>query len=313
MFIITHRKFFYALSVLLTIVSIAGVALFGLKPGIEFTGGGLSEISYVGERPSIDELYGALSALPLGTVLVQQAGEKGMIVRVQELPSADRAAFLSALSVGGTYTPHEDRFDLVGPSIGTELARKAWVSIALVVAGIMLFIAFAFRGISDSNGSENDTGIGAWHYGTIALIVLVHDLIVPTGVFAILGHWFINAQIDTLFVTALLVILGYSVHDTIVVFDRVRENLKKARDNRVRIPFDRLVGESLSQTFGRSINTSLTVVIVLIALLALGSAATANFVLVLLIGILAGTYSSIFLGTPLLVTVSGWKQKSSTK
>jgi preprotein translocase subunit SecF len=161
-----------------------------------------------------------------------------------------------------------------------------------------LFIAFAFRKVSKP--------VSSWVYGLVAVIALAHDVIIPTGVFVLLGH-FKNFEIDTLFVTALLVILGFSIHDTIVVFDRVRENLR--HDHNSKKPFEQIVGESISQTFTRSINTSLTVLLALLVLYFFGSSATHNFVLALLIGITLGTYSSIFIGSSLLVTIEKWQNR----
>ena len=175
-------------------------------------------------------------------------------------------------------------------------------AITLVLLVIAIFFAFVFRKVSKP--------ISSWKYGLVVLLALAHDVIVPVGAFAILGHFF-GAEVDTLFVTALLVILGFSVHDSIVVFDRVRENLKKNQEgNNSKEPFDETVGKSVSQTIARSINTSLTVVIVLLVLFFTGPASAHYFVLTLLIGIIAGTYSSIFLGSPLLVTLEKRQKKT---
>ncbi|TAK57569.1 protein translocase subunit SecF, partial [Patescibacteria group bacterium] len=181
-----------------------------------------------------------------------------------------------------------------------ESAKKSFASIAIVIIAIVLFIAFAFRKVSEP--------VSSWKYGIIAIVALVHDVIVPTGVFAILGH-FKGYEIDSLFVTALLVVLGFSVHDTIVVFDRVRENLKINRTYGKKQTFEQIVGNSISQTFTRSINTSLTVFLSLIVLYFVGGGATQHFTLALIIGIVAGTYSSIFLGSPLLVTIEKWQSR----
>ena len=179
----------------------------------------------------------------------------------------------------------EKRFSSIGPVVGQELRSRAWVAILLVILGIVLFIAFAFRHVSEP--------IASWKYGMIIIVSLLHDIIIPTGVVAFLGK-----DVDTLFIIALLSIMGLSVHDSIVVFDRVRENLrlKKWHD------FSETVGKSLEQTFVRSINTSLTIILVLFALYFFGPVSTKDFSLILLIGMFFGTYSSIFLGSPLLVT-----------
>jgi preprotein translocase subunit SecF len=191
----------------------------------------------------------------------------------------------------------EKNFSSIGPVLGTEALRKSLVSILFVIIAIVLFITFAFRKVAEP--------VSSWKYGLIAIVALVHDVIIPTGVFSILGH-FAGYEVDTLFVTALLVVLGFSVHDTIVVFDRVRENLRHATAKK---PFFEIVGESISQTFTRSINTSLTTLIALIVLYIFGGSTTEHFSLALIIGIAAGTYSSIFIGSPLLVTVEKWSSK----
>ena len=206
------------------------------------------------------------------------------------------SASLSALE-NGVSKFEERRFDSIGPLLGKESARKALISVVLVLVMIVLFIAFAFRKVSEP--------VSSWKYGVIAVIALAHDVIIPSGVFVVLGHLVPTIEVDTLFVTAILVILGFSVHDTIVVFDRVRENLKFHR----RDSFEQTVGESISQTFTRSNNTSLTVVLALIILYIVGGSATHNFTLALLIGVIVGTYSSIFIGSPLLVTIEKWQRR----
>ena len=189
----------------------------------------------------------------------------------------------------------QERFNSIGPTIGKELRNKAFVAIGIVIIAIMLFVAFVFRKVSKP--------VSSWKYGVAAIIALIHDIIVPTGVFAFLGY-ILGVEIDILFVMALLAILGYSVNDTIVVFDRVRENLRLNREHGSEESFDLTVGKSLNQTYARSINTSLTTLFVVIALFFFGSEATQDFALVLAIGIIAGTYSSIFLATPLLVAIN---------
>jgi len=211
----------------------------------------------------------------------------------------EKAQVMKALSFNEKKIAFEKRFDSIGPVLGEEALRKALVSIVLVILGIVLYITFAFRKVSEP--------VSSWKYGLVAIAALVHDVIIPSGVFAILGH-FAGYEIDTLFITALLVILGFSVHDTIVVFDRVRENLKNSSGKKL---FADIVGESINQTFIRSINTSLTTVIALVVLYFFGGEATQHFSLALIIGIVAGTYSSIFIGSPLLVTIERWQAKRS--
>lgn len=295
MWIVNHRKLFYTLSGVLVIGSIVAMFMFGFNLGIDFKGGSLLEVTYSQGRPSLAELSSVLAPLSVEAT-ARVTGDSGYLIRMKALTEPERVKVIQALSLGGSRAVEVKRFDSIGAVLGTEAAHKALVSIGLVILAIVLFIAFAFRHVSEP--------VSSWKYGVVAVIALIHDVIVPTGVFVILGH-FRGFEMDTLFVTALLVILGFSVHDTIVVFDRVRENLKVEKNK----SFEAIVGSSISQTFTRSINTSLTVVLSLLVLYFLGAEATRNFTLTLLIGIIAGTYSSIFLGSPLLVTLEKWQKK----
>lgn len=286
MFVVTYRKIFYALSALLVVGSIALAAIHGLKYSIDFTGGSIIELEYKDARPGRDAVLSALAPFNLSES-IRETGEKGYIIRSKAISDKERMAIQKALT-GAEFK----RFDSIGPVLGQEAARSAYASIILVVIVIVLFIAYAFRHVSQP--------ISSWKYGLVAIVALLHDVIVPVGAFAVLGY-----EIDTLFVTALLVILGFSIHDTIVVFDRVRENLR----NSTRDSFEVIVGKSISQTMARSINTSLTTLLALVALYIYGGEATHHFSLALIVGIVAGTYSSIFLGSPLLVTIEKWQNR----
>lgn len=292
MVIVKHRKIFFAISAILVVASIAMILTRGLHFGIDFKGGSLMEVSYQTARPEIPELQNAVTTLNLGDVRIQPAGERDAIIRTKNLTQDEHTALLSALSLDKKSLLEEKRFTSIGPVVGKELRSRAWVAIVLVILAIVLFIAFAFRHVSEP--------VASWKYGLIIVVALLHDIIIPTGVVAFLGK-----DIDTLFIIALLSIMGLSVHDSIVVFDRVRENLrlKKWRE------FSETVGGSLKQTFVRSINTSLTIILVLIALYIFGPASTKDFSFILLIGMFFGTYSSIFLGSPLLVTVKEWQDR----
>lgn len=289
--IVNHRKIFYIISGILAALSIVAMIVFGLNLGIDFKGGSLLEINYASSTPpaisSVNEAVGAVLEVPPS---VRPIGENGYVIRMRSVSELERQSVIEALNgVGSTFI--EERFDSIGPLLGKESARKSLISIVLVLVMIILFIAFAFRKVSEP--------VSSWKYGVITIIALAHDVLIPTGIFAVLGHLNPTIEIDTLFVTALLVILGFSVHDTIVVLDRVRENLKVEKHK----PFDEIVGISVNQTIVRSINTSLTVVFALVVLFLVGGGSIHNFVLALLIGVIAGTYSSIFLASPLLVTV----------
>jgi len=299
MFVVKYRKIFYIISAVLMAVSILAVLVYGLKFGIDFTGGALNEIHYSGAAPDRAAVEGKLNNLPIGTYSLRPTGEGGYILRTRDLSETERVAVFEALTTGGAQVATQ-QYNSIGPTIGSELRTKAALAIALVILAIVFFIAFAFRKVSEP--------VSSWKYGLVAIAALLHDVIIPAGVFAVLGH-FAGVEVDTLFVTAVLVVLGFSVHDTIVVFDRVRENLRVNHERGVREDFADTVGKSIGQTFNRSINTSLSVLISLLALYFFGGDATKNFALALLIGIVAGTYSSIFLGSPLLVTLQRWQKK----
>lgn len=300
MWVIKYRKIFYTISALTIGLSLVSVIYFGLNLGIDFKGGTIVELEYTGPRPEVEAVREAVSKANLGTVSVQPTGEQGYIFRLKEITEAEKNALYRAATVGSTTAAVEKRSSVVGPALGTELARKGFIAITLVSLLIILFIAFAFRKVSKP--------VASWKYGLIAIATLIHDLVIPTGVFAWLGATH-GTEIDALFLTALLTILGLSVNDTIVVFDRIRENLSK----KISPHFEETVGVSLTQTFTRSINTSLTVILVLLALYFFGGSTTKDFALVLSIGMIVGTYSSIFIASPLLVTWNKWSEKKALK
>lgn len=296
MWVINNRKIFYAIALLLIVGSFVSFGIWGLKPGIDFTGGTLIEVSYQGARPAQDVIAAQLSTID-SAASIRAAGTDGYIIRMKPISQEEKVAIFAALSPDATNKAIEKNFSSIGPVLGKEALRKSLMSILFVLIAIVLFITFAFRKVSEP--------VSSWKYGLIAIVSLAHDVIIPTGVFAVLGH-FAGYEVDTLFVTALLVVLGFSVHDTIVVFDRVRENLRHAAAKK---PFEEIVGESVSQTFTRSINTSLTTLIALVVLYFAGGQSTEHFSLALIIGIAAGTYSSIFIGSPLLVTMEKWGKR----
>jgi len=300
MFVIRHKRIFFGISLTLVALSVISMGVFGLPFGIDFTGGSLLEVSYPEGRPAVEELHTRLDTLPIGNYSLRPTGENGYITRTRFLEEEERQVLINTLSFNGEKTVVEERFNSIGPVIGEELRQKALVAMVIVLVAIILFIAFAFRKVSKP--------VSSWKYGLIAIVALVHDIVIPTGIFALLGH-FMGAEIDALFVTALLAILGYSVNDTIVVFDRVRENLRINHELHKKEPFSEVVGKSLSQTYGRSINTSLTTALVLLTLFLLGGSATHFFSLTLLTGVIAGTYSSIFLASPLLVAINKNKEE----
>ncbi len=287
--------------------AIVSLLIWGLKPSIDFTGGSLMEIKFNTERPAIDQIQSGLSDLNLGELRVQPAGDRNIILRFKTVDEETHQKILSQLKskfkdVKNDSGPVliEERFESIGPIIGKELARKAWMAIVLASIAIILYIAFAFRKVSKP--------VESWKYGIAAVIALIHDILIVVGLFAILGH-FAGFEVDSLFITALLTILGFSVHDTIVVFDRTRENLAKHYS----ADFEEVVNDSINQTIARSINTSLSTLLVLIALYFLGGKTIANFALALIVGIIVGTYSSIFVASPLVVTWHNLSKKLKVK
>lgn len=309
MFIINHRKIWYSISGILVIASLFSILYFGLKLGIDFTGGSLLEIEYNTSRPDIAVLQEQVKNNNFENVSIQPTGERGLIVKTKDLTEQEHQQLLSALgdSVSlETESPSElteIRFDSIGPVIGKELAQKSLAAVILVVLMIIFYIAFAFRKVS-SGSPKGGRGVSSFKFGLMAVVALVHDVTAPVGVFAVLGKFF-GVEIDVLFITAILTVLGFSVHDTIVVFDRIRENLKKG----IGKDFEETVGMSVSQTIVRSINTSLTVLLVLLAIFFFGGETTKFFALALMIGVFFGTYSSIFLASPLLVTMYNFQQR----
>lgn len=299
MFVITYRKIFYTIALVLTVSSIVSMIVFGFNLGIDFKGGSILEIEYVGDRPAVEEVRADLQSLSVEES-IRPTGEKGYIIRMKSLTEEERIDVLNVLSSNGSVLIEQKRFDSIGPVLGKEATRKSVASIVLVLVVIVLFIAFVFRKVSKP--------VSSWKYGIIAIIALAQDIIIPIGAFSVLGHFY-GYEIDTLFVTALLVILGFSVHDTIVVFDRIRENLL-LNENKTK-EFDQIVGSSIRETVTRSVNTSLTVVFALIVLYLVGGEPTQQFTLALLIGVVAGTYSSIFIASPLLVTLQKWQAKKN--
>jgi preprotein translocase subunit SecF len=298
MFVIRYKKFFISLSIFFVAVAIASLIIFGLPLGIDFKGGSSIQVQYSGTRPSTSAVATAVTNAGFKNALVQPAGTQSYTIETEVITDAQRGTIVSAVSaIAPNQTVTQTSFTSIGPSVGSELKHKAIASIILVLIAIILFVAYAFRKVSKP--------VSSWKYGFAVIIALVHDIIIPTGAFALIGH-FAGAQLDTLFIVALLTTLGLSVADTIVVFDRIREHLKNSNGSK---PFPELVGESLSETFVRSINTSAVVLIMVLSLAILGPASTRLFASVLAIGMFFGTYSSIFLASPLLVVMEQSQKK----
>lgn len=296
--IIKYKKMFIAISTALVLTAIVTVGIKGFNYGVEFTGGAVLEMSY-DKRPNIDEAK-ALLVKKGFDIDVQNFGKKSLIVKTQDVSEAGRKSLITVMESIGT-KPTIERFNSIGPSVGRELQKKSLYALIFVSLGIILFVAYAFRSVSKP--------VSSWKYGLVAVIALLHDIIIPVGILTFLG-----TQIDTLYVVGLLSILGLSVNDTIVVFDRIREELAKNNESKIKEDFDDTVGHAITSTMTRSILTSLTLIIVLLALYYVGPVATQTLSLVLLLGMIVGTYSSIFLASPLLTyMVSHNKTKKKKK
>lgn len=290
--IIKYSKVWLGFSGVLMLASFASMLIFGLNFGIDFTGGSLMEIR-IDQEIKVEDLQSVYK--DLGFDVTPQTSDNGSwLVRMETLSTEDHAEIISALETQFG-TVEELRFDSIGPVIGQELKRKSIGAIILLLTLIVLYVAWGFRKVSKP--------VSSWKYGILTIVAALHDVILPLGVFAILGK-LIGYQIDTAFVAAMLTILGYSINDTIVVFDRTRENLVTNRHSDA--TFAEIVNKSVVQSLGRSINTSFTTLLVLVAIFIFGASTVGPFVLALIIGIISGAYSSIFIASPLLVY---WQKK----
>ena len=289
--IVENRKVFYAISVIFIAISIIALALWGLHFGIDFKGGSILEINY-SALPDLNLVSDALKPLKLNDLKISPLGLNGAVLRFGETDEATHQNIVKILAAEAEKNKiqfEERRFSSIGPTIGAELKQKSIKAIIIVLLGISLYIAWAFRKVAQP--------ISSWRYGVVTLAALFHDLIIPIGLFAYLGRFY-GVEVVANFIVALLVILGFSVHDTIVVFDRIRENLKRYSQ----LSFMPLVNQSIRETFVRSLSTSFTVLLTLAALYVFGGESLKYFVLALMVGIFSGTYSSIFIAAPLLVT-----------
>jgi len=284
--IIQKRKIWFAFSGILITVSIISLVVFGLNLGIDFKGGSLSELEFQ-TRPDKDEVNNLIEGAGIKDISIQSSGDSGYLVRMEAINETKHQELLGVLK-SKFIDVEEARFESIGPTIGNELRKKAVYALILVLTAIILYVAYAFRKVSGQ--------ISSWKLGVCAIAALFHDIIIVLGIFALLGRYF-GVQIDSLFVIALLTVLGYSVNDTIVVFDRVRYNILKSTSG----SFTNTVEQGVNQTLVRSLNTSVTTILVLLALYLFGGATISWFILALMVGVVAGTYSSIFVASPLLV------------
>lgn len=288
--IIQKRKYAYAFSILVTGAAIACIFIYGLRLGIDFKGGTLMEVRFTeAAAPTADTIREKLSVLELQSLSVQPTAEQGMLMRYLASDDTTNEKVFGAMKEIDPAVA-QLRVDFIGASVSNQMKEQAFTGTLLALLGIALYIAWAFRRVAYP--------VTSWEYGAGAIIALAHDIVITVGAFALLGHFY-GVEVGVPFIAALLTILGYSVNDTIVVYDRVRENLLRSRAG---ADFESIVNRSLNETLVRSVNTSLTVIIVLIAVAVLGGESVRWFSVALLIGVGFGTYSSIFIASALLVT-----------
>ena len=287
--------FFFSLA--LFVAAVVAFASFGLNVGVDFKGGSVLELEFSGGRPTVDEITNVLRSDPTlkdREVNINPAGERNMIVRTVELTEAEHQTLLADLKQ--SYGAMEEvRFNSVGPAVGKELQRKSIVAIVIVLAAILLYILIVFRKLSRT--------LSLWAMNAATIVALLHDIIIPIGIFALLGHY-ANVQISAIFVAAILTILGYTVSDKVVIFDRVRENILRGKGSTANL--GAVVHASVIQTLVRSINNTLTVLLSSLAIFLFGGESIRYFALALILGIALGAYSSIFVASPLLVW---WNRK----
>jgi preprotein translocase subunit SecF len=296
--IIKYRYLYFAISLVVIIPGIIALALWKLPLGIDFTGGSLLEVQFAsGKQPTVSDittLYAEMSTpnMDISDPVVQPLGTDSLSIRSKEMDDTLKSQVVAAMKE--RFGDGQDviilNFTQVSASVGAEVARAAAIAVGMAAIAILLYITYAFRKVEH-----------AFRYGTAAIIAMLHDVLVVVGMEALLGH-FLGWQADSLFLTALLTVIGFSVHDTIVVFDRIRENSTIYR----RVGYETIVNHSVVQTLDRSINTQLTVMLTLLALALFGGESIRHFVVILLIGVFSGTYSSIFNASPILVV---WENK----
>jgi preprotein translocase subunit SecF len=295
--IINKRKYFYSVSIFLTIASLAVLSVWGLKFGIEFTGGTEMKIKFSKEIPSREIIFGKMESLNLGSFSFQPSAENSAIFRYKNSDDKkNQEVFEKIKEIDREVV--QSSVDFIGSSVSVQLKKSAIIAIILAVIGIAIYIAWAFKKVSRP--------VSSWKYGIGAIVALAHDIIIVLGVFSVLGRFF-GVEVDVAFIAALLTILGYSVNDTIVVYDRTRENLGRVG---AKEDFENVVNRSLNETLVRSINTSMAVMMMLAVIILLGGETIKYFSIALFLGLCFGTYSSIFVASALLVTIYKWQIKN---
>jgi len=297
---VKYRKIYFIFSGILLIGSLVCLIIFGLKLGIDFTGGSILELEFKTERPSNQEIRESLKGFDLGEIYIQPADEKGLILRMKDISEDVHQQIIQKLKAKGEL--EEKRFESIGPVIGQELKEKAKLLIVISLLSIVFYIAIAFRRVQKP--------LSSWQYGIASLFILSHDILIPLGVFALLGKFY-QVQLTIPIICAFLTIVGYAINNVVVVYDRLRENLLRGVFRDFVLGFEEATNKAINQTLTRQLNTSLTTLFPLIAIFFLGGETLKYFALTLILGITAGTYSSIFLATPILVSWLKWRGRKS--
>lgn len=292
---IKYKNIFLIFTALMIVAAVGAIGFYGLKPGIEFTGGSAAEVEFSGDRPANDVVREKITALEISEVSVYSTGEKGLIIRTQDLTPQKHAQILTALGEMGEF--EEKSFEAIGPVVGKELTGKMAVLVLISLAAMLLYIAVAFRNVPGP--------ISSWQYGVASFLILCHDVLAPLGIFAVLGAFY-GVQITIPIITALLIVVGYAINNVIVVYDRVRENLLRGRKN----DFAEIADRAVNQTLSRQINTSLLTLLPVFAIYFWAGASLKYFALALILGVATGTYSSVFLAAQLLAF---WLERGKVK
>ncbi len=286
--IIRNRKNWYILSSVLIVLSLFSIIFIGLRVGVDYKGGSILELQ--SSNDNFDEIVeSALKDSNVTNYQIKNSDSDVVNIRMGEITNEVKESIVKEISSQAPDVK-ELSFDNIGPTVGNNLRNKSIYAIIIASIAIIIFIAYSFRKIPKP--------LSSWKFGSLAVIALIHDIIITIGFVSIMGYFFVWMEVDILFITALLTIMGFSVHDTIVIYDRLRENFIRNRHKNMEL----IAEESVNQTLARSINTSITTIIVLLALALLGADSVKHFILTLIFGITIGTYSSIFLATPLIIS-----------
>jgi preprotein translocase subunit SecF len=272
---------YFLISGLVLVPGIISLILFGLKPSIDFVGGTLLELKFEENQSPITDYQRAIEESGFEVYSIQSSGEKEFLIRMKPITKDEVGTIKASLAEKFEEMPEEVRFETVGPTLGRELLIKTLVAILLAAGTILGYVAWAFKRAK---------------FGACAILAMFHDSLIMLGIFSLLGHFY-GVEVDTLFVTAVLTILSFSVHDTVVVYDRIRESQKRHPG----VKFVDLVNKAITETLARSLNNSMTIIFMLLALYLLGGETIKWFIFALLIGTISGTYSSTFTAAPLLV------------